>query len=95
MCMQANLLMYIYRVILISWSLVRVTKFCYLICEECPIAKVFKPGRPARAWFLSIASVRELQCVCVCVCVCVCACVRACVRACVCVCVSAPEAINN
>ena len=47
--------------------------------------------RPARAWFLRIASVRESMRVCVCVCLRVC--VFACV--CVCVCVSAPEAINN
>ena len=55
---------------------------------------IIKPGahvRPARAWFLRIASVRELQYVCLCVCVCVCMCV--CV--CVCVCVSTPEAINS
>ena len=44
----------------------------------------------ARAWFLRIASVRELLYVCVCVCVCV----YVCVCVCVCVCVSAPEAIN-
>ena len=42
--------------------------------------------RPARAWFLRIAFVREVSMrVCVDVCVCVC----------VCVCVSAPEAMNN
>ena len=35
--------------------------------------------RPARAWFLRIAFVREVSmrvCVCVCVCVCGCVCVR-------------------
>ena len=34
---------------------------------------IIKPGarvRPARAWFLRIASVRELQYVCLCVCMC-------------------------
>ena len=45
---------------------------------------IFKPGtrRPARAWFLEIAFVREVG-------------MRVCVCVCVCVCVSAPEAINN
>ena len=38
--------------------------------------------RPARAWFLEIAFVREVS-------------MRVCVDVCVCVCVSAPEAINN
>ena len=51
-----------------------------------PHCMIVKPGahRPARAWFLEIAFVREVSMrVCVDVCVCMC------------VCVSAPEAIDN
>ena len=46
--------------------------------------------RPARAWFLRIAFVREVSmrvCVCVCVCVCECECECECECVCVCVCV--------
>ena len=32
-------------------------------------ASLFKPGRPARTWFLEIVSVQTSVCVCVCVCV--------------------------
>ena len=38
-------------------------------------SKIFKPGaRRPHAWFLRIASVRELLYVCLCVCLCVCVC---------------------
>ena len=60
----------------------------YMKCEQKPSIERFtshflnqaRAGRrPARAWFLEIAFVREVSmrvCVDVCVCVCVCVCVR-------------------